>query len=565
MMRTFKIPNKVLFLSLFFQIDFLSINMTQAQTVGNLPIKWPQQVPKSIWFDFTKAKPSDYYSLFKRVEKYRNIKNPYIEYIFGFLVCRLTPNTAYNGIHYLKNAQNYSEASTDLIRKANSLILTCGKAIDESRKYNSTAFEYENKGLTYATVRGPIKGGGFRVLAEETNLINFGKWSTSKLSTDSIKSVYFNQSFLDNYHRTEKENFIFFQYKNFREKAKGDTFLISIQQPNGGRWSETNPNGRGTPSSNIDVIIEDDTTKQINLSDSIEIISPTSNKQGTISYNVGDLEGRPSQEPREYVGENMVAQVDLGYNQTRLEFILENHLLFLEDLFDVSYKGEKIPVFIESSQSMLKQNALLRDSIKLPSSIAGYTNYLFNSINVDITSGSGTFSHELTHIFLNMAYSDAPPWLQEGLPCLYEEFRFAKNIDSQILASIGEYNWRKQFLPEEYKFTKKMFEKYKPKLLSHVLEASNLEFNCIDTFSVEKQAENYAMAREICHYLQDKGLLKEIIKECKLTSLDVKAKSKQYYTELLLKKLGFKHIDELEFDIFIHVNKLKGKDPVIVD
>ena len=566
------------------------------QSIMPLPKSWPKDVPGSIWFDFQHAKWQDYRILLKKVEKYRNVKNPYIQYIVGVYACGLKPDCKYNGYEYLKSAQSNVDASDDLMKQAKKVAQKCGKPTN-TKLIIPTTNQYNSKGINFTEVAGVssrIKGGGFRKvpIGKETYIKDLGKWSSvsyEKLSQDSLVELYLKQNILSRYERTEKGNVIFYKYKNENERLIEDsldcdknstgsdinTTRIKIEtDPNNGGTDPnnggTNPTGAGQgsdPSLFIDTSesIRKRRKHDVNRFDAKRVRDNDSLKENSVNSK-GSLSADDNGE-WEYGPQNTTGLASgtggpssgggelVAPTAAEIEYVITTHLKFLEALFDTIYTGDQIRVFIEFSPSMLRYNALLRDSLKLPWDIAGYTNHLFNSINVDIFSGSGTFSHELTHLFIKWAYPDAPPWLNEGLACLYEQFDFENALDEKMVISIGKSKWREKYLPEEYTFNETMFQKYKPQLISGILETGNIEFHCVDTLDAKAQAVNYALARRLCSYLQDKNLLKEFISESMNTSIDEKGKSSQYFTDLLLRILNLKNINDLEIELYRYESK----------
>lgn len=112
---------------------------------------------------------------------------------------------------------------------------------------------------------------------------------------------------------------------------------------------------------------------------------------------------------------------------------------------------------------------------------------------MNISTGTGTLVHELTHCFVNYDFPDIPSWFNEGLGSLYE--RCSLN-DNQIL---GYVNWR---LPElQEAISNKTYTS-----LETLMGTSD------KTFYGDNSSLNYAQARYFCLYLQQKGLLKKYYK-----------------------------------------------------
>ena len=112
---------------------------------------------------------------------------------------------------------------------------------------------------------------------------------------------------------------------------------------------------------------------------------------------------------------------------------------------------------------------------------------------MNISTGTGTLVHELTHCFVNFDFPDIPAWFNEGLGSLYERCSLS---DNQIL---GYVNWR---LPE-------LQEAISDKSYTDLETLMNMSDN---TFYGKSSSLNYSQARYLCLYLQQKRLLKKFYK-----------------------------------------------------
>jgi hypothetical protein len=109
---------------------------------------------------------------------------------------------------------------------------------------------------------------------------------------------------------------------------------------------------------------------------------------------------------------------------------------------------------------------------------------------MNINTGSGTLVHEMTHALVRYDFPDIPSWFNEGLGSLYE--RCSLN-GGEIL---GYVNWRL------------------PRLKEAVADGSYLSLESLMTISddnfYDKQSDlNYAEARYLCMYMQERGVLKK--------------------------------------------------------
>lgn len=126
---------------------------------------------------------------------------------------------------------------------------------------------------------------------------------------------------------------------------------------------------------------------------------------------------------------------------------------------------------------------------KTPDTPYGYFSEQDGALVMNISTGGGTLVHEIVHPFVAANFPDCPAWFNEGLGSLYEQ---SGELDGEIH---GYTNWRLPRLQEAIR---------KQKLPS-------LETLCrtTDTDFYEKdRGTNYAEARYLCYYLQQKDLLK---------------------------------------------------------
>ena len=108
---------------------------------------------------------------------------------------------------------------------------------------------------------------------------------------------------------------------------------------------------------------------------------------------------------------------------------------------------------------------------------------------MNIRPGYGTLTHELVHPFMHANWPDGPAWLNEGLGSLFE---FPGERDGHF---VGQLNWRLPGLQAALRE-----EAGVPKF-SQLLRTTAAEFYDDDT------GVHYAMARYLCYWLQEKGLL----------------------------------------------------------
>jgi hypothetical protein len=107
---------------------------------------------------------------------------------------------------------------------------------------------------------------------------------------------------------------------------------------------------------------------------------------------------------------------------------------------------------------------------------------------MNIATGGGTLVHEIVHPFIEADLPGCPSWFNEGLASLYEQ---SSERGGKI---VGLTNWRLGGLQEAIRGDRlPSFET--------LLATSSSDFYG------DERGTNYAQARYLCLYLQEKGLL----------------------------------------------------------
>lgn len=129
-----------------------------------------------------------------------------------------------------------------------------------------------------------------------------------------------------------------------------------------------------------------------------------------------------------------------------------------------------------------------------PDTPYGYYSSSNKALVMNIATGGGTLVHEIVHPFMEANFPDCPAWFNEGLGSLYEQ---SGEVDGHIH---GYTNWR---LPGLQKgIQKKIVPTFKT-----LTAMSRAEFYR------EGTGTNYAQARYLCYYLQQKKLLSRFYKD----------------------------------------------------
>ena len=163
-----------------------------------------------------------------------------------------------------------------------------------------------------------------------------------------------------------------------------------------------------------------------------------------------------------------------------------------QDFFTEDPK-EILDIWLFKDEASYKKHALqlFNDT---PSTPYGYYSRHNKALVMNISTGGGTLVHEIVHPFIETNFPSCPPWLNEGLGSLYEQ---CGEKDGHIY---GYVNWRLPGLQRAIKAGEVGSFK--------VLMAMKL-----NDFYGDSQGVNYAQARYLCYYLQEKGLLVKFYKE----------------------------------------------------
>ncbi|HQZ96458.1 MAG TPA: hypothetical protein PLP21_09075 [Pyrinomonadaceae bacterium] len=133
-----------------------------------------------------------------------------------------------------------------------------------------------------------------------------------------------------------------------------------------------------------------------------------------------------------------------------------------------------------------------------PDTPYGYYSPSKKALIMNIATGGGTLVHEIVHPFMEVNFPDCPAWFNEGMGSLYEQ---SGTVDGHIY---GYTNWRLRGLQNGLR--KKIVPTFKA-----MTSMSDGEFY------KEATGTNYAQARYLMYYLQEKKLLVRYYKEFSAT------------------------------------------------
>ena len=144
---------------------------------------------------------------------------------------------------------------------------------------------------------------------------------------------------------------------------------------------------------------------------------------------------------------------------------------------------------------LFKDNASYRKHAKKffndePDTPYGYYSHTHGALVMNIATGGGTLVHEIVHPYMAVNFPQCPAWLNEGMGSLYEQ---SSSRNDEI---VGMLNWRLPVLQRSIRDKK-------------VNSTKGLMATSDREFYDSSRGSNYAQARYLCYYLQEKGLLRK--------------------------------------------------------
>ena len=189
--------------------------------------------------------------------------------------------------------------------------------------------------------------------------------------------------------------------------------------------------------------------------------------------------------------------------------------------FDTEPAWPVVLVLCSSDHSYRECNRLLGERDRRE--YAGIYSRSEHRLIVNVSTGEGTLAHELTHALSHADFPTLPEWLDEGLASLFEECEFSR--DGQRL--IGLENWRGAAIRQAAN----------SRTLRSISELIN------EQFAVADATLDYAQARYLCLYLQEKQLLEPFYRKCRSRS-----KNDRNGHEVLQSLFGGRDIKDIDDD-----------------
>ena len=164
--------------------------------------------------------------------------------------------------------------------------------------------------------------------------------------------------------------------------------------------------------------------------------------------------------------------------------------LLLKDFFQKAPEHlEEVWIFKDAATYEASSRSLFHTE---PTTPYGYYLSGRRAMVMNIRPGYGTLTHEMVHPFMHANWPEGPAWLNEGLGSLFE---FPGERDGHF---IGQLNWRLPAVQQAIR------EKWVPRI-------STLTHTTDDAFYADETGVHYAMARYLCYWLQERGLLVKFV------------------------------------------------------
>jgi len=134
-----------------------------------------------------------------------------------------------------------------------------------------------------------------------------------------------------------------------------------------------------------------------------------------------------------------------------------------------------------------------------PDTPFGYYSNRHRALIMNIETGGGTLVHEMCHPLIERDFPNYPTWFNEGFASLHEQ------CQREGESLVGLPNWRLPAL-------QKAIREGKALALKDLLAKTNAA-----SFYNQDKGLNYATARYLCQYIQQRGTLKEFYAQLKAT------------------------------------------------
>jgi len=180
---------------------------------------------------------------------------------------------------------------------------------------------------------------------------------------------------------------------------------------------------------------------------------------------------------------------------------LERAYNFYVSHYNLRPPDKLLAVYLLPDKYTFRQTARLVHGIKVPDANIGYSNLSdLSLVGVSDVTRIGTLTHEMFHLMVRTDVGDVPPWMDEGIACIYETSHWQGD---QLVGDL--MNWRSDVLSvARYEMSSKI-----PRLREFI-GFNWAQFDGIESNDLCKASINYAYGKHLMLYLQDKGKLTEL-------------------------------------------------------
>ena len=201
-------------------------------------------------------------------------------------------------------------------------------------------------------------------------------------------------------------------------------------------------------------------------------------------------------------GNTVLNNVQIASTSERLEktyhfFISHYHLRPPDKL---------LAVYLLPDKNIFRQTAKLVHGIKVPDANIGYSNISdLSLVGISDVTRIGTLCHEMFHLMVRTDIGDVPPWVDEGIACIYETSKWQGD---QLVGDVE--NWRTDVLRgARYEMSGKI-----PRL-SEFIGFNWRQFDGFESNDLCKAAIDYAYGKHLMLYLQEEGKLTDLVASVK--------------------------------------------------
>lgn len=236
---------------------------------------------------------------------------------------------------------------------------------------------------------------------------------------------------------------------------------------------------------------------------------------------------------------------------------LERTYNFFVSHFNLRPPDKLLTVYLLPDKNIFRQTASLIHGIKVPDANIGYSNISdLSLVGVSDISRIGTLCHEMFHLIVRTDVGDIPPWMDEGIACIYETSKWNGN---ELTGDL--FNWRTDVLgAASYEMGNK---------IPHLREFIGYNWKQFDGFESNdlcKAYINYAYGKHLMLYLQEEGKLTTLFTAVKNRNEITQDPNTVFQTDVDLFEQTFHHnIDTIEgnfdqwmqkkYNIKLHRNK----------